>query len=275
MNIGGINRVRCCPHQPGLVAVWCDSGVVKLLDGSNLLKDLSQEAEPSSRQKAKADLRPLHSHTHTAEGYSVDWSPVRQGRLATGDCNHKIHVWEPADGGRWQVSRGGPRSSTPFCQLSFLLPLQVGGAFAGHQGSVEDLQWSPTEETVRVTEGERTHCFQHVYDDDPDPVRTSVQVFASCSVDKTIRVFDTRERSKPMITVAAHDTDVNVISWNRLVTYMLASGADDGTLRIWDLRAFSQVRHCAAPLSTEISTLILLKITLLSLALPGRPCVPL
>lgn len=41
----------------------------------------------------------------------------------------------------------------------------------------------------------------------------------------------------------AHDTDVNVISWNKLVAYMMASGADDGTLRIWDLRSFSQGSH--------------------------------
>lgn len=39
----------------------------------------------------------------------------------------------------------------------------------------------------------------------------------------------------------AHDSDVNVISWNALVTYMLASGADDGAVRIWDLRSFTQV----------------------------------
>lgn len=41
-----------------------------------------------------------------------------------------------------------------------------------------------------------------------------------------------------MLTVPAHDTDVNVISWNRLTAYMLASGADDGSLKIWDLRTF-------------------------------------
>lgn len=89
----------------------------------------------------------------------------------------------------------------------------VSGAYAGHEASVEDISWSPTEETV----------------------------FVSGSVDKTVRVWDTRERAKPMLTVQAHDSDVNVVSWNRGVTYMLATGADDGSLRIWDLRSFTKV----------------------------------
>lgn len=89
----------------------------------------------------------------------------------------------------------------------------MSAGWAGHEAntSVEDLQWSPTEETV----------------------------FASAGTDKTVRIWDTREKSKPMISVAAHDADVNVISWNRMVTYMLASGCDDGSLKVWDLRAFA------------------------------------
>ena len=39
--------------------------------------------------------------------------------------------------------------------------------------------------------------------------------------------------------MAAHASDVNVISWNRGTTYMLASGGDDGALRVWDLRTFA------------------------------------
>ena len=42
-----------------------------------------------------------------------------------------------------------------------------------------------------------------------------------------------------MVTNAnAHDTDINVVSWNPNVAYLLGSGADDGSFKIWDLRSF-------------------------------------
>ena len=81
--------------------------------------------------------------------------------------------------------------------------------FAGHASSVEDLQWSPSEPSV----------------------------FASASSDGTVRVWDTRSKSRrPAITVRASPTDVNVLSWSRQTTHLLASGADDGVFAVWDLR---------------------------------------
>ncbi|KAJ8616359.1 hypothetical protein MRB53_035731 [Persea americana] len=80
--------------------------------------------------------------------------------------------------------------------------------FVGHTASVEDLQWSPTE----------------------------ADVFASCSVDGKIAIWDTRIGKSPAVSVKAHDADVNVISWNRLASCMIASGSDDGTFSIRDLR---------------------------------------
>ncbi len=48
-----------------------------------------------------------------------------------------------------------------------------------------------------------------------------------------------------MLRVHAHGSDVNVISWNPLTSYMLASGAEDGSLRAWDLRELASGEHVA------------------------------
>lgn len=80
--------------------------------------------------------------------------------------------------------------------------------YVGHIASVEDLQWSPTEPSV----------------------------FASCSVDKNIAIWDIRIGRHPAEIIKAHDADVNVVSWNRLASCMLASGSDDGSFSVRDLR---------------------------------------
>lgn len=57
-----------------------------------------------------------------------------------------------------------------------------------------------------------------------------------------------------------HGQDVNVLSWNRLVNYLVVTGADDGSFRVWDLRSFSSGEpvakfhwHTAAITSVEWS----------------------
>ena len=49
------------------------------------------------------------------------------GMLATGDCSKNIHVWKPNET-QWNVDQR---------------------PFIGHTASVEDLQWSPNEQSVR------------------------------------------------------------------------------------------------------------------------------
>ncbi|KAI7860055.1 WD40-repeat-containing domain protein [Circinella umbellata] len=82
--------------------------------------------------------------------------------------------------------------------------------FRGHKSSVEDLQWSSTERNV----------------------------FASCSADQTVKIWDTRSKNRPAVSIHASTSDVNVITWNHKASYLLASGHDDGVFSVWDLRQF-------------------------------------
>ncbi|KAK7680986.1 ribosome biosynthesis protein rrb1 [Cerrena zonata] len=84
--------------------------------------------------------------------------------------------------------------------------------FFASQSSIEDIQWSTGESTV----------------------------FATAGCDGYVRIWDTRSKKhQPAISVQASNTDVNVISWCSKINHLLASGHDDGTWSVWDLRNFN------------------------------------
>ncbi|KAL9254493.1 HEAT STRESS TOLERANT DWD 1-like protein [Drosera capensis] len=195
---GCVNRIRSMPQNPHICASWSDTGYVQVWDIISHLNFLAESQSDVTRGTPSAfNQAPLAVFKHKDEGYAIDWSPVVPGRLLSGDhcppvrinsdCNKHIHLWEPSSGTTWEVD-----------------PVP----FVGHTGSVEDLQWSPTEENV----------------------------FASCSADGCIGIWDTRLGRSPAFYFKAHNADVNVISWNRLASCMLASGSDDGSFSIRDLR---------------------------------------
>jgi len=98
-------------------------------------------------------------------------------------------------------------------ETDFYTNTTISQPYSSHTASVEDVQWSPVEK----------------------------EVFASCSVDKTVKIWDSRATArKAMITVKVHESDVNTLSWNKKVPYLLATGSDDCSFKIWDMRNFNK-----------------------------------
>ncbi|EDV38198.2 uncharacterized protein Dana_GF13839 [Drosophila ananassae] len=195
---GCVNRVRARRLGNTVYAAsWSELGKVNIWNLTQAMQAV--EDEQLAKQFDQNATRPVYSFNgHREEGYAVDWSPIAEGVLATGDCRRDIHIWSPLEGGTWKVDQR---------------PL------VGHKNSVEDLQWSPSERSV----------------------------LASCSVDKSIRIWDCRAAPQKacMLTCQdAHESDINVISWNRSDPFIV-SGGDDGYLHIWDLRQFKSQKPIA------------------------------
>ncbi|OMJ24212.1 Ribosome assembly protein rrb1 [Smittium culicis] len=182
---GGVNRVRVTKTRDSILgATWSDEGCVFIWNLKDQLKSLEV---PGFKATTKKPVYTVQSHP--CEGFALDWQQDK--RLISGDCDRSIYLTNVRADGGFTVEK------TPF---------------SGHKSSIEDLQWSPEEQSV----------------------------FASCSSDKSIRIWDIRQKQHTCaISVPnAHRNDVNVMSWNPTSRFLLASGDDDGLFSVWDLRNF-------------------------------------
>jgi ribosome assembly protein RRB1 len=198
---GGVNRVRTMPQRTELVATWSDQGTVNLFNIESIVQRFTA-SEGKATRMSEIPRKAFFSYSgHSTEGYALDWSSKQQGHLVSGDCAGSIHVWRPREEGGYAVS-------------TFYDNRNTSGRSVEVSPSVEDLQWSPTEATV----------------------------FASAECGGYVRVFDSRAPNKAMLhhKIHANGADVNVLSWNKLVSNLLATGGDDGSLAVWDLRHFSK-----------------------------------
>jgi ribosome assembly protein RRB1 len=201
-----VNRVRAMPQRANIVAVWGESGRVSLLDVAPALDALNRDGAKRMQlpaaggAAAAAAARPGAIKPFMSyAGHKEEGYALAWSRVVPGRL-----VSGANNGGiyAWALAGDADGGGGEWAVCP--------DRFRGHKGSVEDLQWSPNERNV----------------------------FASCSSDRSICFWDTRQYRKPAARIGgAHAGDVNVISWNASEAHLVVSGGDDGVIKVWDLRA--------------------------------------
>jgi ribosome assembly protein RRB1 len=217
------------PQSPGVLLTMADNGYANIFDATAAMQALM-----SKGPRATAPSKPSFIFKgHTQEGFAVDWSPVRAGRAATGDCAGCIHIW----------SQGGSASTWSVDSA----------AYRGHTSSVEDLQWSPTEETVfascsadktvriwdtRGRSGAQISLAAHTQDVNVISWNKGVgYLLASGADDGSFKVWDLRamREASPVAHFTHHKGAVTSIEWAPNDDSSLAVSSADDQVTVWDL----------------------------------------
>jgi guanine nucleotide-binding protein G(I)/G(S)/G(T) subunit beta-1 len=76
-------------------------------------------------------------------------------------------------------------------------------------------------------------------------------VFVSCSVDKTAKIWDIRDPSKSKQTFTGHSADINSCDFMPSDPNCFGTCSEDGTIRVWDIRAYNEVNKFGQELKPD------------------------
>ncbi|VDK88089.1 unnamed protein product, partial [Onchocerca ochengi] len=234
-HLGIVNRVKTTVlGQSKVCAAFSSQGKVTLWNLTQAMEEIS-DMEGRDRIVKRPKERPFFSFLgHQAEGYALSWSPLKMGKLASGDIRHKIHLWTMAEGGRWVVDEK---------------PL------IGHKDSVEDLCWSPVEETMlascsadhsiklwdtRSAPSDACVCtVENAHESHANVISWSKfePLLVSGGDDSILNVWSlkTMQYKEPVGRFKQHKAPITSVEWSpHETTTMIASG-EDNQVTIWDL----------------------------------------
>ncbi|CAN1275263.1 Protein HEAT STRESS TOLERANT DWD 1 [Linum perenne] len=215
-------------------AAWNSVGIFKVSNVSGKRRELVPSRSADGESEADdEDSSDSDEDTDDEEAGGSKAPILQMRRVAHGGCVNRIRAMTQnphicatwSDSGHvqiWDVSSHLNALAESEADPAMKDPPVVNQAplvnFKGHKDEGYAMDWSP------CVAGRMWSPIEECY-------------FASCSVDGTIAIWDTRLGKSPAMRFKAHDADVNVISWNRLASMMLASGSDNGAFSIHDLRA--------------------------------------
>eukprot|EP00756_Hemistasia_phaeocysticola_P032663 Hpha_TRINITY_DN16421_c2_g5::TRINITY_DN16421_c2_g5_i1::g.158994::m.158994/K14848/RRB1, GRWD1; ribosome assembly protein RRB1 len=251
-HVGAVNRVRVMRQRPTIVATWGEEGHVSVWDFSDAFRQLDDTRawlrDNAASGGALAGSQPPllfrsqpDPEGHAVEGYALDWSPLQEACLASGDMDGVLCTW--------QLAPDGTVARTPLTTVKRA------------PGPVEDIRWSPVQAPIFIAGCAAGSC--QVYDArDPsgakitwdagcgsgqdinvldwNPHRDATHLVATGGDDGCIGIWDLRKIQRGMGTNARvqsynfHRGPITSLEWSPSNESMMAVASDDGQVTLWD-----------------------------------------
>lgn len=223
---GEVNRARCMPQNPSLVAAKTSGVEVYVFDCTK---------QPMDHQGGSCDPD-FRLRGHEKEGYGLSWSPFKQGYLLSGSNDNKICLWDV--------------SASPQDKV-----LEAMRSYEAHENVVEDVSWHSKNENLFGSAGDDHRIM--IWDLRAEKPQHSViahegevnyisfnpfneWVLATASSDSTVGLFDIRKLTNPLHVLSGHTEEVFQVEWDPNHETVLASSAEDRRLMVWDLNRIGE-----------------------------------
>lgn len=197
---GEVNKIREVPGHESILVTHTDSPEV-LVWSLDRQPNRAGDKGAARQQMSVPDLV-LDGHTDIAE-FALGISS-KEPLVASGGRDTNVLIWSIADHVASLAAAGPKDNATKGEKLAHRIKLE------GHTATIEDVVWKP-DSTVEL---------------------------GSVGDDRALLLWDTRAGTGPAQRRAdAHGThDLHTVDWSGLRDDLLATGAADGTLKIWDRR---------------------------------------
>ena len=220
-----VNRARYMPQNPSIIAT---KGVMPEV----YVFDITKHPSNPTDTQCRPDLR---LSGHKSDGYGLDWSPCREGHLASGSDDGLVCLWD--------ISACSSSDSEA----------QAKSVAKFHTDIVEDVAWHRTQPNILASVGDDRKIA--IWDDRsigaPAVVIESPHgkkeintisfnpfnpfLFATGGSDSSVALWDSRNTKVPLHVIRSHTAEVYQVEWSHAYETILASSGNDRRVIVWDV----------------------------------------